>query len=88
MTDFAYGKFQDQLTELLHEVSLDGGCDMEVGSVSEPPMIWHGLLLGSGVRDADFAILTEDDQGFVYSTRYDSQLGAQRAWQELEQLNI
>src|SRR3970040_678492 len=59
------GKFSDELCEKLYELSLDGGPDDEYGNCSEPPFRWWGLLIKSGVRGAQNAILTEDSQGFV-----------------------
>ena len=79
MTDYSTSKFQDEITEALHQASMDG-CDEEIGSVTEPPMEWHGLLINSGVESAAFAILSEDTQGFVDSQIFNTEEEARLKW--------
>lgn len=40
-------KFDSALDEYVYRVSLEGGCDDEVGSVSEQGL-WYGLMRGHG----------------------------------------
>tara|TARA_Y100000782_G_scaffold115303_1_gene156772 strand:- start:6077 stop:6367 length:291 start_codon:yes stop_codon:yes gene_type:complete len=79
MADYSTAKFQNGITEALHKASMDG-CDEEIGSVTEPPMEWYGLLINSGVESAAFAILSEDTQGFVTSLIFDSEEEVRMRW--------
>lgn len=88
-TPYGPGKYTDTLTEYLHGLTLDGGCQQETGNVSEYGL-WLGLivhsddpitLLDTGETFAAF-IVTEDTQGFVYSTGYATKEEAQAAFDD------
>lgn len=55
-------KFDSKRTEVLYRMSLDGGCDDEMGDVQFGE--WFGLLMD--VYGSDY-ILMETSQGFVSS---------------------
>ena len=77
-------KYQNEVTERLSNMALDGFCEEEFGSVTEEGF-WYGLLLDTGVPEALFAILREDNEGFVYSDVYASEQEALSTWQVLYQ---
>lgn len=56
------GKFDSEETEFYYNITLDGGADEEIGSVDG--FGWYG-------RVGNF-ILSEDSQGFVDGTKYDT----------------
>lgn len=96
------GKFDTILDSYVYSVSLDGGCDMEAGSVQD--MGWYGLMRGGSTifRDHDpfletlnedeqeiltscaGVIISEDSQGFVGVTYYDTDDELTAAWNEVE----
>jgi len=69
------GKFSDKTSEKLYD--LDGGPDEEYGNTNEAPGRWWGLMLKTGIRGAQNAIITEDSQGFVEYETYKSAKDAQ-----------
>ena len=68
-------KFDSELAERLYELSLDSSQDEECGSVQENGT-WYGLF-----REEQ-AILSEDSQGFVSVSEFDSDEALEQAWQE------
>lgn len=94
------GKFSTILDAYVYDVSLDGGCDEELGSVDESG--WYGLMR-NGFKDHDplletlnedeqaqltecaGVILSEDSQGFVSVDYYDTDEALNAAWAEIEQ---
>ena len=68
-------KFDNKITEQLNAIALDGFADEEFGSVSENG-IWTALLIGTEIKDAEHAIMFEDDQGFVWSHIYKTEKDA------------
>lgn len=69
-------KFDNALTEKLHEITLNGFVDEEFGSVTENGL-WTGIVLNTGITEAPHAVLFEDEQGFVWSHIYDTESEAQ-----------
>lgn len=73
------GKFErcesEKLALDLYEASLEGGCDDEVGAVTE--MGWFGLMLDFRLRSY---VLSEDTHGFFDYDEYDDPEDAQRAF--------
>ncbi len=74
------GKFEgnsDQdLAERLHAVTLDGGCNEELGDVET--FGWFGLILDFEGRSF---VVSEDSQGFFdIDSEHEDQASAQRAW--------
>lgn len=76
-------KFDNEITEKLYELSLDGMVDEELGDVQD--FGWYGLMKDTGVPDASYAILHEDSQGFVYSYTYPSLEEVIIVWTKLEE---
>ena len=79
------GKYDSKTTELLNEISLNGFADDECGSVTENGL-WNALLLDTDIPRAKYAILQEDDQGFVYSQAFDTESDVTVAWDEIRTL--
>lgn len=73
--DYGKSRFEDSQAERLHEISLEGGHDDEIGSVDE--LGWAGRF------DDELTILTEDSQGFVWSDRYATRADLEAHWKEL-----
>jgi hypothetical protein len=69
-------KFGNALAERLHEISLEGGQDEEIGSVDE--LDWCGLFV------KERAILVEDSQGFVDAIDYETEDELLKAWEGIE----
>jgi hypothetical protein len=69
-------KFNNALAERLHEISLEGGHDDEIGSVDE--LGWAGLFL------MEKAILIEDSQGFVDAEVFDTVQDVGIEWELIE----
>ena len=79
------GKYDSKTTELLNEITLNGFADDECGSVTENGL-WSALLLDTEIPRAKYAILQEDDQGFVYSQAFDTESDVTVAWDEIRTL--
>jgi hypothetical protein len=84
------GKFEGELnlTERLYEMSLEFGQTDDCGSVED--IGWHCLfteLDKADLGDLDgvvAAILSEDSQGFVSATYFETEADARAAWQDLQ----
>ena len=74
-------KFDSEITEKLYELSLDGTSE-ELGNVQD--FGWYGLLLNTGIENAEYAILYEDSNGFVYSYIYQSENAIMEEWESLQ----
>ena len=79
-------KFSDEIAELLYSMSMDG-IDEEKGSVSEYPFLWAGLLLGIKELDGHSFIVTQDDQGFVDYSEFDTEKKAIESFEEYEDIS-
>jgi hypothetical protein len=77
------GKFSDSTCEELYDMSLDGCLDGECGNAADSG--WYGLLLNTGVEDAEHAILFEDGQGFVDYETFDSEQQARVEFERIEE---
>lgn len=84
----------DDLLDYFYQETLEGGADMEAGSVQENGM-WYGYIvlnpsdtleLADAGFDGDYAvvILRQDDHGFKYGNVYETREEADDAWQEIE----
>jgi hypothetical protein len=62
-------KFENEVTEQLNEITLNGFANEEFGSVTENGL-WTGLLVDTEIDNAPHAVLFEDEQGFVWSHIY------------------
>jgi len=78
-------KFQNTTTEQLNEIALNGFCDDQIGSVTEGGY-WFGLLLDTGIENAEYSILIEDDQGFVDLVTFSTETEAKNAWNAMEEV--
>jgi hypothetical protein len=80
------GKFEgnenEQLAELLHEASLNGELDEEIGSVDE--LGWYGRFIDR--VDLFYYILNEDSQGFFSYEQYPDLPSMNQAWEEIESM--
>lgn len=78
------GKFEgcsDQdLGETLHGITLDGGCDEELGDVQD--FGWYGLIIG--FDNGKGYIVSEDNQGFFDYEEFPTYAAAEKAWAGLE----
>lgn len=84
------GKFSSEADELVYQITLDGGCDQEVGDVQFGG--WYGsvwfapsdipFLLALGV-DSGYAIAHEDSQGFWYVDYYQHHGEWEDAWAKI-----
>ena len=92
------GKFSTILDSYVYQVSLDGGCDDEIGSVDEGG--WFGLMRNGHTIFKDHdplletlneaerekltssagVILSEDSNGFVFVTYFDSEEQLDKEW--------
>lgn len=83
-------KFASDADEFVWDISMNG-CAEEFGSVDEGG--WYGKI-GFSLKDesclrpmgvtAGYAIIREDDQGFVYVSYYDAREEIEEAWAEIE----
>jgi hypothetical protein len=73
------GKFQTSGTpgERLHELALESLQDDQAGDVNGPGGRWYGLFLDSGVPGAEYAVASEDSQGFFDFEAFDTAEEAQ-----------
>jgi len=69
-------KFDSKLAETLYDLSLDGGQDEDIGSVSE--LGWFGRF------NYELAILSEDSLGFVNVETFKSELALRLSWEDIE----
>jgi hypothetical protein len=88
-----HGKFENKATEIIYEMSLDGGCDEEAGDVDHGG--WFGKMRGPfndekgneipglGHYNAG-AILQITSDGFVYSEFFTSQAKLDKKWKKIE----
>lgn len=93
------GKFDLMIDAYIWDLSLDGYCDEEAGSISETG-IWYGRI-NAGIQDfadsdllnqdeRDYlrsfvgAIVSEDSHGFVHVEYYASAGALRAAWREVE----
>ena len=76
------GKFSNELVIRLHLLSMDS-CDAQIGDVTDYGK-WYGLLLDNDIEGAEYAILTEDSQGFVDAFLYDSESQVRKDWAAIE----
>lgn len=80
------GKFEtcaDQdLGERLYGITLDGGCDDELGDAET--FGWFALILGIDTSDPRCFIVSTDAQGFFYYDEYASPSLANNVWSHLE----
>jgi hypothetical protein len=76
------GKFEacanQELAEKLYDITLDGGCDAELGDVQD--FGWYGLI----IEDDKAYIVNENNDGFFTYTEYTSMLAARKAWLNIE----
>jgi hypothetical protein len=64
------GKFENSgnIGERLHQLTLDGTLDDECGDVNGPGDHWYGLILESGIPEAEYAVVSESNSGsFAYT---------------------
>ena len=68
------GKFESsgEIGEKLHAIVGEGGLDDEAGDVNGPGDHWYGLILESGVPGAEYAVVSESNQGFFEYTAFDT----------------
>ncbi len=76
------GKFDSVETEQLYEISLDGFCDDQLGDVDGYE--WYGKMSNTGVENAEYAILYNDSQGFVYSYPFETEEDLNIAWAKIQ----
>lgn len=86
-----HGKFENKATELLYEMSLDGGGDEECGDVERGG--WFGLMRGPfndgkgneipGLGHYVGAILQQTNEGFVYSEFFTSKTKLDKTWKKV-----
>lgn len=78
------GKFEgcadERLGRVLYDISLEGGCNEDLGDV-EGGFGWYGLVLS---RKRAY-IVCEDSNGFFTYDAYPTHTAAQDAWAMLEQ---
>ena len=79
------GKFEGNMShktaELLYEISMNGNNDKEIGG----EMGWYGLLLNTGIPGAEYAIISEDNDGFFSYRPFDNEEEARKDWTEIEE---
>ena len=73
-------RYDTPKTEELHELSLNGGPDAELGDAQT--FGWFGKMKSHGNELP--VILHEDSQGFVESFEYLTQWECDEAWEQLE----
>jgi len=75
------GKYEasGDIGEALHEISLNGFSQCETGDAVMGSG-HYSLLIGTGVPGAEFAILREDNSGFIDYEAFDSEDEALAAW--------
>lgn len=78
------GKFEasGDTGEALWALSLEGLSTYDTLGSSDG-FGWYGLLLDTGIDGAEYAILTEDSNGFVEYVAYETGDDALAAWDEL-----
>lgn len=91
-------KFDSNLDEYVYDLTLEGGCDEEAGSVDENGM-WWGLMRGPFETPQSFdldqeeidlltlqagCMVSVDSQGFVYVQWFDTPEEMTAAWAEVE----
>lgn len=87
-----HGKFENKATEIIYEMSLDGGADEETGDVDHGS--WFGKMRGPfndekgneipGLGSYVGAILQIDGNGFTYSEFFHSQKKMDAKWKKIE----
>ncbi len=78
------GKFESSgdIGEKLRDITLNGMCEDECGSVTENGH-WYGLLTKTGIRGASNAIVVESDQGFFDYETYPSAAAARAKFNKI-----
>lgn len=80
-----HGKFENKATEIVYEMTLDGGGD-ECGDVEGPG--WFGKVEGPfdepGLKKYKGAIIQQDNSGFVYSEFFTSKEKLKKKWKKVE----
>jgi len=67
------GKFEasDDIGQQLYDMTMDSWQQEEFGSSTEG-IGWFGLILGTGIKEAEHVIVTEDTQGFFEYEEFDT----------------
>lgn len=76
------GKFDSELAESLYELSMDSSQDDECGDVGMCGF-WAARFDNLECLETEYAILIEDEQGFVSAEAFDSLEELEARWAEL-----
>ena len=63
------GCYDQDLAQALHNLSLEGGCDQEIGDVEG--FGWYGLMRDINLQKPKDYIIQEDNYGFFDYTEYE-----------------
>mgnify|MGYP003147513387 CR=1 FL=1 len=77
-------KFSSSGCEQLYNMSLEGGHEEEIGNVEG--LGWNCYLSYTGIKDHEFAILHQDNEGFVSETVYTTYEELMREWKQLKKI--